>query len=116
MSLPRHRIAVTDSNGMLTVSSIGIASRLILRHRLTPGRLTSPGKPWSYGEGASHPLYRYLYLHLLFRTLHNGSRRCFHAERNAPLPIGRIALRRPSGSTSSAHDLYPIIIHASFLD
>ena len=87
VSLLRHRIARCGSSGILTVSSIGFALRLILRHRLTPGRLTSPGKPWSYGEGASHPLYRYLYLHLLFRTLQHGSRRTFYAERNAPLPI-----------------------------
>ena len=77
VSRPRPHIAPIASNGILTVSSIGLASRLILRHRLTPGRLASPGKPWSYGEGASHPLYRYLYLHLLFRTLHRGSRFCF---------------------------------------
>ena len=107
--LPRHRVAPTDSNGILTVSSIGIALRLILRHRLTPGRLTSPGKPWSYGEGESHPLYRYLYLHLLFRTLHAASRLRFNAERNAPLPI-------LMDSTSSVYGLYPIIIHAPFLD
>ena len=87
VSQPRHHVALTASNGILTVSSIGLALRLILRYRLTPGRLTSPGKPWSYGEGASHPLYRYLYLHLLFRTLQHGSRRVFYAERNAPLPI-----------------------------
>ena len=74
VSRPRPRVALIASNGILTVSSIGIASRLILRHRLTPGRLTSPGKPWSYGEGESDPLYRYLYLHLLFRTLHRDSR------------------------------------------
>ena len=79
VSQPRLRIAPMTSNGILTVSSIGLASRLILRHRLTPGRLTSPGKPWSYGEGASHPLYRYLYLHLLFRTLHRVSRHGFNA-------------------------------------
>ena len=86
VSQPRLHITHTVSNGILTVSSIGLALRLILRYRLTPGRLTSPGKPWSYGEGASHPLYRYLYLHLLFRTLQHGSRRVFYAERNAPLP------------------------------
>ena len=56
VSQPRHHVALTASNGILTVSSIGLALRLILRYRLTPGRLTSPGKPWSYGEGASHPL------------------------------------------------------------
>ena len=105
VSQPRHHVALTASNGILTVSSIGIALRLILRYRLTPGRLTSPGKPWSYGEGASHPLYRYLYLHLLFRTLQHGSRHIFYAERNAPLPI-------LMNSTSSVYSLYPIIIHA----
>ena len=87
MSLPRHRVARAASDGILTVSAIGFAIRLILRDRLTPGRLTSPGKPWSYGEGESHPLYRYLYLHLLFLTLHTPSREGFKADRNAPLPI-----------------------------
>ena len=43
------------SDGMLTVSSICVASRLIIRHRLTPGRTTLPGNPWSYGGGESHP-------------------------------------------------------------
>ena len=86
VSQPRPRITIIASNGILTVSSIGLALLLILRHRLTLGRLTSPRKPWSYGEGASHPLYRYLYLHLLFRTLQHGSRQAFYAERNAPLP------------------------------
>ena len=105
VSQPRHHVTLAASNGILTVSSIGLAFRLILRYRLTPGRLTSPGKPWSYGEGASHPLYRYLYLHLLFRTLQHGSRRIFDAERNAPLPI-------LLNSTSSVYSLYPIIIHA----
>ena len=69
MSLLRHHITRNGSNGILTVSAIGLAFRLILRTRLTPGRLTLPGKPWSFGESASHTLYRYLYLHLLFRAL-----------------------------------------------
>ena len=103
--LLRHSVAAAHSSGILTASSIGLALRLILRHRLTPGRLTSPGKPWSYGEGASHPLYRYLYLHLLFRTLQHGSRHTFDADRNAPLPI-------LLNSMSSVDNLYPIIIHA----
>ena len=38
-------IAMHGSNGILTVSAIGLAFRLILRSRLTPGRLTLPGKP-----------------------------------------------------------------------
>ena len=105
VSQPRHHVTLAASNGILTVSSIGLAIRLILRTRLTLGRLTLPRKPWSCGEGASHPLYRYLYLHLLFRTLQPGSRRIFDAERNAPLPI-------LLNSTSSVYSLYPIIIHA----
>ena len=72
--LPRPRVARMASAGMLTGSSICLAFRLIIRLRLTPGRLTSPGNPWSCGERESHPLYRYLCLHLLFQTLHGGSR------------------------------------------
>ena len=87
VSLLRHRVARTDSNGILTVSAIGLAQRLILRTRLTLGRLTLPRKPWSCGGGASHPPYRYLYLHLLFHTLQNTSRYAFNAEWNAPLPM-----------------------------
>ena len=87
VSLLRHRVARTDSNGILTVSAIGLAQRLILRTRLTLGRLTLPRKPWSCGGGASHPPYRYLYLHLPFHTLQSASRHAFDAEWNAPLPI-----------------------------
>ncbi len=109
VSQPRHRITPVSSNGILNVSAIGLAFRLILRVRLTPGRLTSPGKPWSYGEGESHPLYRYLYLHLLFLTLHRPSQNGFKADRNAPLPILCIPRLRRTAS-------YPIIIHAPSLD
>ncbi len=87
VSLLRLRVRRTVSNGILTVSSIGLAARLTLRTRLTLNRLTLFRKPWSFGERESHPLYRYLYLHLLFRTLQNTSRYAFDAERNAPLPI-----------------------------
>ena len=110
MSLLRHHITRNGSNGILTVSAIGLAFRLILRTRLTPGRLTLPGKPWSYGEGASHPLYRYLYLHLLFPTLQKYSRIAYYADGNAPLPIHKwIPWLRQLVS-------YPIIIHAQLLD
>ena len=77
--LPRPRVARMASAGMLTGSSICLAFRLIIRLRLTPGRLTSPGNPWSYGGGESHPPYRYLYLHLLFQTLQQRSRAAFTA-------------------------------------
>ena len=87
MSLLRHHITRNGSNGILTVSAIGLAFRLILRTRLTQGRLTLPWKPWSFGESASHTLYRYLYLHLLFQTLQNRSSYAFNADWNAPLPM-----------------------------
>ena len=67
--------------------SIGFAIRLILRPRLTLNRLSLFRKPWSSGEGVSHPLYRYLCLHLLFQTLQHASRRAFSAVWNAPLPV-----------------------------
>ena len=87
LSLLRHHIAPWGSNGILTVSAIGLAVRLNLRTRLTLNRLALFRKPWSCGGGASHPLYRYLYLHLLFHTLQNTSRYAFNAEWNAALPI-----------------------------
>ena len=91
LSLLRHHIAQWGSNGILTVSAIGLAVRLNLRTRLTLNRLALFRKPWSCGEGASHPLYRYLYLHLLFHTLQNTSRYAFDAEWNAPLPIHKVS-------------------------
>ena len=45
VSLLRHHIAILGSHGILTVSAIGLAARLSLRTRLTPGCRTSPGKP-----------------------------------------------------------------------
>ena len=87
LSLLRLHITRKGSNGILTVSAIGIAVRLSLRTRLTLIRLALIRKPWSCGEQVSHLLYRYLYLHLLFHTLQNTSRYAFDAEWNAPLPI-----------------------------
>ena len=111
VSLLRRRVTHQDSNGILTVSSIAIAIRLMLRTRLTLNRLALFRKPWSCGGGASHPPYRYLYLHLLFHTLQNTSRCAFDAEWNAPLPIHKVShgfgnwfytrlLSTPSSSTS----------------
>ena len=84
-SLLRFRIGCWNVDQL----SIGFALRLILRPRLTLNRLSLFRKPWSSGEGVSHPLYRYLCLHLLFRPLQLASRRTFRAGRNAPLPISR---------------------------
>ena len=112
VSLLRLHVTPSGSNGMLTVSSIGCALRLFLRSRLTLIRLALIRNPWSCGEGVSRPLCRYLYLHLLFRYLQQGSRLTFSDCRNAPLPIMTLS----HDSTSSAPDLCPIIIHAGPLD
>ena len=94
VSRPRHRVAPRSSGGILTASPSASPERLGLRVRLTPGRLASPGKPWSYGGGESRPPYRYLCLHLPFMTLQLGSRTTFYADMNAPLPL-RLECRNP---------------------
>ena len=77
VSLLRLSFTLLGSNGILTVSSIGFALRLILRSRLTLIRLALIRNPWSCGEEVSRLLYRYLYLHLLFQKLQNISRYFF---------------------------------------
>ena len=52
-------------------------------NRVTFDEITKKGVK----EGMARPLYRYLYLHLLFQTLQNTSRYAFDADWNAPLPI-----------------------------
>ena len=111
VSLLRLPIAAETSNGILTVSSIGFGSRLILRSRLTLIRLALIRKPWSFGEGVSRPLYRYLYLHLLFQKLQHASLHTFVAVGMLPY-----RLQFTCNPTSSAPDLCPIIIHARPLD
>ena len=44
-------------------------------------------KPWAYGEGAFHTLYRYSCQHSLFRYLQQFSRIIFAGLRNALLPF-----------------------------
>ena len=111
VSLLRLPVAAGTSNGILTVSSIGFGSRLILRSRLTLIRLALIRKPWSSGEGVSRPLYRYLYLHLLFQQLQTGSTPSFFASGMLPYRLASFA-----NPTSSAPGLCPIIIHARPLD
>ena len=74
----RRSVAVNRGDGILTVSAIGIASRLSLRTRLTLIRLALIRKPWSYGEEVFRLLYRYLCLHLLFQNLQHASRHTFN--------------------------------------
>ena len=111
VSLLRRSVAVIASDGILTVSSIGLGSRLCLRARLTLIRLALIRKPWSCGEGVSRPLCRYLYLHLLFQALQRGSAHAFNGTGMLPYQP-----HSACGSTSSAPDLCPIIIHARPLD
>ena len=92
------------SNVILNVSSIGLAVRLILRTRLTLGRLTLPGKPWSFGGRASHPPYRYLFLHLLFRALQQSSRTAFNAHGMLPY---RCKMHPIASATGLIPDYYP---------
>ena len=87
LSLLRLRIAMYASKGFLTLSSIDLSFRMSLRSRLTLIRLALIRKPWSFGVEVSRLHYRYLYLHLLFRTLQPASPPTFAAVRNAPLPI-----------------------------
>ncbi len=84
VSLLRHPFAVTAGSGMLTASSIAVASRLRLRSRLTLIRLALIRKPWSYGGRVSRPPYRYLCLHLLFHTLQHASGHTFNASGMLP--------------------------------
>ena len=109
VSLLRLPITNIRSNGILTVSSIGLSFRIILRARLTLIRLALIRNPWSCGEEVSRLLYRYLYLHLLFHCLQPVSRQAFCDPWNAPLPIFAYSI-------ASVNSLCPIIIHAKLLD
>ena len=86
VSLLRLHITGLKGQRIFDRLSIEYASRLPLRSRLTLIRLALIRKPWSFGEGVSRPLYRYLYLHLLFRGLQPALRLTFCGYRNAPLP------------------------------
>ena len=91
--------------------SIHMIQRICVRSRLTLNRLALFRNPWSFGEGVSRPLCRYLYLHLLFLFLQRVSRLSFTGA--GMLPYRSIFTVDP---TSSAPDLCPIIIHAGPLD
>ena len=90
VSLLRPRFTPGDSNGIFTVSSIGSASRLPLRSRLTLIRLALIRNPWSFGGRVSRPPYRYSYLHLLFHALQQRSSSIFNAHGMLPYHPSRI--------------------------
>ena len=97
------------SKGIFTFSSIGCAVRLLLRLRLTLIRLTLIRNPGSFGEGVSHPLYRYLYLHWRFQGLQHVLQHTFRA-------LGMLPYRYLQYPMASATGLCPSIIHAVKLD
>jgi hypothetical protein len=81
-----------------------------LRGRLTLLRLTLSRNPWSFGEGVSHPLYRYSCQHSHFRYLQDPSQVSLHrlTERSATTA----ATRRLLQSSASVHGFSPVTFSA----
>ncbi len=84
---PSHTTRPTNIN----VVPIDYPLRARLRGRLTLRGLALRRNPWSFGERASHPLYRYSCLHSHFRYLHDPLPDRFTGLRNAPLPRAQSA-------------------------
>ena len=82
---PSHISRPTNIN----VVPIDYPLRARLRGRLTLLRLALSRNPWSFGERASHPLYRYSCQHSHFRYLHGRLPFRFNGLRNAPLPLSQ---------------------------
>src|SRR5690606_32203622 len=79
------RSVTTSRPTNINVVPIDYAFRPRLRGRLTLLRLTLSRNPWTFGEGVSHPLYRYSCQHSHFRYLQKPSRVFLHwlTERSA---------------------------------
>jgi hypothetical protein len=63
VSLMRSPWALRGRGRNINRLSIAYAFRPRLRDRLTLRGMTFRRKPWAYGEGDSHPLYRYSFQH-----------------------------------------------------
>ncbi len=74
--------------------SIRMTYQACVRSRLTLNRLALFRNPWSFGEGVSLPLCRYLYLHLLFRHLQRPSRDTFAGRGMLPYQSPFLAIPR----------------------
>ncbi len=72
--LRSSRSVTTTRPTNINVVPIDYACPPRLRGRLTLLRLTLSRNPWSFGEGVSHPLYRYSCQHSHFRYLQGPSR------------------------------------------
>ncbi len=86
---------------------IDYAFRPRLRGRLTLGRLPLPRKPWAFGGRGSHPSFRYLYLHSLFRYLQRPSQVHLHRHPECSSTINKLIQSFGnilSPVTLSAHD------------
>ena len=83
----------------IDLPSIAYAFRPRLRHRLTPGGRTCPGKPWDSGVGDSHPDFRYSCPHNHLHAVHRRFR--------ARLRPGMQRSPTISRSANSAHGLTP---------
>ena len=73
----------------INVVPIDYPLRARLRGRLTLLRLALSRNPWSFGDSASHTVYRYSCQHSHFRYLHDPLPDRFNGLRNAPLPRDR---------------------------
>ena len=91
---------------IINVVPIDYACPPRLRGRLTLLRLTLSRNPWSFGEGVSHPLYRYSCQHSHFRYLQDVSRLSLHrlTERSATTPLRE--------SSASVHGFSPVTFSA----
>ena len=105
----RYTRSVTTSRPTnINVVPIDYAFRPRLRGRLTLLRLTLSRNPWTFGEGVSHPLYRYSCQHSHFRYLQESSRISLHwlTERSAT------ACKQACKPKASVHGFSPVTFSA----
>ena len=89
--LPPSPLISTSGHRCRNINLLAItyAYRPRLRVRLTPGGLTWPGKPGTYGDRDFHPVYRYSLRHKLLLSLQWSFRSTFADFNNTPLPLTR---------------------------
>ncbi len=93
----RPSIARQSKYGNINPFSIRYGFRPLLRDRLTPGRLTLPGKPWVFGEQVFHLFYRYSCQHNHFPPVQGTSQCPFCLTGTLPyhLPYGKSEASAP---------------------
>ena len=99
-------LAIFWKYGNINPLSITYPFRVLLRDRLTLGRLPLPRKPWVCGGQVFHLSYRYSCQHSHFLTLHQTLRFSFVA-------LGTLFYHPAyAGSTSSVNTFSPVILSA----